>query len=122
MPGHLKGPHTLESSCRWDSDFAVGNVGVVYEFDIKLPRIESDIDDDDFEEAAEYALDQLADDLRTRYSWIGRIGRAGRSGGWLTIEDAKGLATRAKLKNIIDMVSRAKTHFVRYLESEYPRE
>lgn len=119
--GHLKGPHTAGSSCRWDVEYQLGEKGAVYEFDIKLPTFRAEMTDEDFEIEAETALDILADALRARYTWIGQVGRAGRSGGWLTIEDKRGLATQAKLENIVDMVSKAKGNFIRHLEREYPR-
>lgn len=120
MPGQLKGPYTKESSCRWDSNAAVGNVGVEYEFDIKMPKIRANITENEFEDEAEKALDILADDLRARYTWIGQICRAGRSGGWLSVEDKKGLATREKLRNMIEMVTKAKRAFIAHIEKEYP--
>ncbi len=116
--------HTVESECRWDANYKlglVGAIGAVYEFNIKIPPVSVDMTDDEFEMEAENALDLLADDLRARYRWIGQVGRTGRSGGWLTIKDTKGLATRAKLENIVDMVSKAKANFIKHIEREYPR-
>lgn len=122
MPGQLRGPHTLASSCRWDSRSQLGTKGVEYEFDIKLPRVRVLMTVAQFDAEADDALEVLAHDLRRRYSWIGRIGRAGRSGGWLSVEDKKGLATEAKLNNITDMVSAAKKRFVAYIEKYYPED
>ncbi len=122
MPGELRGPLTLASSCRWNSTSNLGARGTEYEFDIKMPKLRVRMSHDEFEAEADAALDVLADELRRRYSWIGRIGRAGRSGGWLSVEDKKGLATQAKLKTIIGLVASAKERFAAYLEKYYPED
>ncbi len=122
MPGHLGPAYSLESSCRWDERYKIGDQGAEYEFDIKLPRLATGATDEEFTAEADQALDVLAQELRRRYSWIGRVGRAGRSGGWLAIEDTKGLATFAKLEKIIDMVAKAKSDFADFLETYYPED
>jgi hypothetical protein len=113
--------HSLQSECRWDQRDAVGNVGVVYEFEIKIPPIrQADCTDREFNALAEECLDDLAGELRRRYTWIGKIHRAGRSGGWLAVEDKKGLATREKLKTMIGIVSKHKRRFAQELIRRYP--
>ncbi len=118
--GYLGPAHSLESSCRWDSKWKIGDKGAEYEFDIKMPPLGIEISDDQFTDEADMALEELAIALRARYSWIGRVGRAGRSGGWLAIEDKKGLATFAKLENITEMVAKAKRRFAIDLLNGYP--
>lgn len=114
---------TLSSQCRYDTRDTIGNAGVVYEFDIKIPPLHPmgiDCTQEEFDEEAEECLEGLAYALRKRYSWIGTIHRAGRSGGWLAIEDKKGLATREKLSNIIKMVEAVKGQFIRALKHRCP--
>jgi len=118
--GELGPAYSLESSCRWDEKYKIGDVGAEYEFDIKMPPLHVEMTDEEFTNEADQALDVLAQELRRRYTWIGRVGRAGRSGGWLAVEDTRGLATFAKLNNVTDMVAKAKSDFVDYIETYYP--
>jgi hypothetical protein len=122
MPGELGPAHSLESSCRWDEKWKIGDEGAEYEFDIKIPPVSVSMTDEEFTAESDQALDVLAQELRRRYSWIGRVGRAGRSGGWLAVEDKKGLATFGKLEKIIEMVGRAKSDFVDFIETYYPED
>ena len=122
MPGELGPPHSLESSCRWDEKYKIGDVGAEYEIDIKIPPVSVSMTDEEFTAESDQALHVLAQELRKRYSWIGRVGRAGRSGGWLAIEDTRGLATFAKLENITAMVAQSKSDFVDFIETYYPED
>lgn len=109
---------TMRLEKRWQ----VGDPGAVYEFDIKLPRITGvrDITNEEFEIEAEDSIQFFVEDLRERYSWIGQVYQTGRSGGWLAIEDKKGLATTAKLENISKMIDEAMKDFIKQLRSQYP--
>jgi hypothetical protein len=113
-------PASLSSSCRYDSNAVVGDRGVVYEFDIKMPPLDCDITEGAFERESGQAFGELADLLGSKYKWIGSIRRSGRSGGWLAITDKKGGATVARLKKIIEDVELEKRAFARYLERKYP--
>ena len=121
MTGHLKGPHTFESECRYDQGVRIGDPGAEYEFDIKLPVFNADMTDAEFDLEARIAIRQFKEKLTDKYSWIGRVGQTGRSGGWLLIKDEQGKATKAKLQTIINMVTAAKKAFVKRLERDYPR-
>ncbi len=112
--------HSFESSCRYNKDAAVGDPGVWYEFDIKMPKLNVDMTNAEFDRESDDALNDLAGYIKAKHKWIGRIHRAGRSGGWMSVEDKKGGATEAKLKKIIKDVELEKRAFGRRLEREYP--
>ncbi len=106
---------------RLKKGWEVGDAGAVYEFDIKLPKIDGvDISNDDFEIEAMDSIQDFVRELKRRYSWIGNVYQTGRSGGWLAIEDKTGGATKAKTRKINDLVREAKDNFVRYIKDEYP--
>lgn len=113
--------HSLESLCRWDTRDAVGNVGVEYEFEIKIPTISGvDCTNAEFEDLASQFIADFKRTLKSRYTWVGDVYTSGRSGGWLTVVDKKGLATREKLKTIIGLVEKGKRAFVKELKYQYP--
>ncbi len=111
---------TTESSCRWDEGKKVGDPGVEYEFDIKMPKLNVDMTNAEYENEAHDEIQWFKGELKTRYKWIGRIEQTGRSGGWLMVQDVKGGATKAKLQAIIRMVESAMKRFIKRLEEEYP--
>lgn len=103
---------------RYEGD--LGEPGSVYEFDIRLPVIRGvKIDNEDFEFEAQHSLKEFERELRRTYTWIGQCYQTGRSGGWLAVEDKRGLATEAKLRRIMDKIDQAQAAFIRFLKSEY---
>lgn len=110
------------NSVRWDTKWKLGDKGAVYEFDIKLPRITGvrGMTNEEFEIEAEDSISWFEDSLRQRYTWIGQVYQTGRSGGWLAVEDKKGLATEAKLRTILGMIEKAQRDFIQYLRRTYP--
>jgi len=111
---------TVESECRYDSGKRIGDPGVEYEFDIKMPKLSVDMSNDDFDAEAQDALIDLAYQAQTRYPWARHWYQTGRSGGWFAFVDEDGDATKAKLQVLIDMVSAAKNRFIKRIEREYP--
>ena len=112
---------TLDSECRYDSRKKIGDPGVEYEFDIKIPPLGVDMTADEFDYEAQDALIQLGRALKKRYPWTGRWYQTGRSGGWFAFTDEHGEATKAKLQTIIGMIEQAKEKFCKRLERQYPR-
>lgn len=111
----------ISSSCRYDSQARVGDKGVEYEFEIKMPVLDIEISDHEFENDARVAFKRLAAQLQSRYSWIGEVYQTGRSGGWMAFKDTRGLATPAKLRTIVGLVEEAKKKFAWQLLIDYPR-
>jgi hypothetical protein len=106
---------------RYDSNKKIGDVGVVYEFNVKLSmRIrglacsEMSLSFD-----TEQAVDACAADLRHRYPWIGDVCLTGRSNGWLACTDREGRATEDKLKRIDVLVVKARRAFEDDLIARY---
>lgn len=108
-------------SARWAKKWDLGDKGAVYEFDIKLPKIDGvDMSEAEFEAEALGSIRDFVVALRDRYTWIGEVYQTGRSGGWLAVEDKKGLATEAKLRTILGMIEKAQRDFIQYLRRTYP--
>ncbi len=106
---------------RLKKGWEVGDAGAVYEFDIKLGRIEGvrGMTNEEFEMEASDSIEDFVARLRDRYTWIGNVYQTGRSGGWLAIEDKKGLATEAKLLKIDKLIDEAQKNFIRHLQANY---
>ncbi len=106
---------------RYNRKAKIGTEGAVYEFQVKLHRVNADLDDYGWQDEVERAVEDFAEFLRSKYKWIGNVYITGRSGGWLAIEDAKGKARAATLETIDKLVDEGKRHFKKYIEEEYPR-
>jgi hypothetical protein len=98
---------------RLESRFSVGDRGAVYEFKVKLStRLRGvNVSDYELEQDTEIAIEEFAAELRKDYPWVGAVSRAGRSGGWLAIEDKKGEATEDALSDIDERVTEARKDF-----------
>jgi hypothetical protein len=114
-------PFAPQAQVRLPSDKSLGDAGAVYEFNIKLYRVESNASELEWEEDSRMALEEFEYDLREKYPWIGRMYQTGRSGGWLAVEDPNGKMTKATLKSISKRVEAAKRQFVKDMEQAYPR-
>jgi hypothetical protein len=114
-------PFVPQAKVRLEDRWRLGDVGAVYEFNIKLGLVEADVSNSQFERDAERALVEFEQKLRQKYPWIGRIYRTGRSGGWLAVEDPKGKMTKAALKSIAERVAAGKRQFVHDMERAWPR-
>jgi len=110
-------PVTVRLNNRW----RLGDEGAVYEFNIKLRQVWSAASEYDWDDEVRAALEDLEDELRKKYPWIGSVYVTGRSGGWFAIEDPRGKMTKAKVDAIAAMVGTAKRHFVKHMEATYPR-
>jgi hypothetical protein len=105
---------------RYETKYEIGDVGAVYEFNVKMYHLRGvNITDDELEIDVNDALDSFADQLRKRYKWIGRVYLTGRSGGWLAIEDRTGKARKATLEKIDDTVNQAVRDFQSWLRKQY---
>ena len=115
-------PHGT-SQVRYERKWHLGDPGAVYEFNIKLPKIEGvrqDLDWETIQIHAEDAIEELATLLRRRFFWVGEVYQTGRSRGWLAVEDKTGRATEAGLQKIAGLVDASRRQFIRMLREEYP--
>lgn len=113
-------PFAPQARVRLDDQWRLGDAGAEYEFNVKLPPLRLKMSDEDFERDTEVALDEFQQKLRRKYPWIGQMRLTGRSGGWLAIEDPKGKMTKAKLKEIAEMVEAGKRQFIKDMRQAWP--
>lgn len=113
-------PFAPQAIVRLHDRWRLGDAGAEYEFNVKLRPLRLEIPESEFEQETEMALDAFEQKLRKKYPWIGQMGRTGRSGGWLSIEDPKGKMTKAKLKEIAELVEAGKRQFIKDLRNAYP--
>lgn len=99
----------------------LGDVGAVYEFNVKLGRVEADISDREWEDELSMAQEELRTGLKNKYPWIGETHMAGRSGGWLAVEDPTGKMTKKRLEEMAKYVEAARQRFVSDIEQTHPR-
>ncbi len=106
---------------RLDKRHSIGDAGAVYEFNVKLSMKVRGVQVEDMTlgEDTERAIEELADELRSKFRWVGRVYRTGRSGGWLAIEDKTGGATESALEVIGEMVDAARERFEQDLVDVY---
>lgn len=117
QPGMLR----ADPRIRYEKKWKVGDPGAIYEFNIKLGRIDAPrLTDEALEREALGAIEYFEESrLRARYPWIGRVYRTGRSGGWLAVEDKTGGATKEDILEIADTVDESREHFERRMEETY---
>jgi hypothetical protein len=115
-------PFGPQAQIRLESQWQLGDAGAVYEFNIKLRRVQSSASDVEWEQDVGTALEEFEYELQKKYPWIGRVYTTGRSGGWLAVEDPNGKMTKATLQSMSQMVEAAKRQFVKDMEQAYPRE
>ena len=107
---------------RYEQKYEIGDVGAVYEFDVKLPVLYPHVpllSDARLEEETETAVEEFAAMLRARYKWVGEVYLTGRSNGWLAVVDAKGGASLRTLEMIHGLVDAAYDQFVKGLKVAY---
>jgi hypothetical protein len=92
---------------------------MVYEFNVKMNFDAPFLGEWDLQEEVNLNLELFSERLHKKYPWIGDVELAGRSGGWLSVEDEKGGATIRNLEAIEKMVGKSLGRFVKYLETEY---
>jgi hypothetical protein len=97
----------------------VGKTGAVYEFNVKLPKLDVELSDDEFYVETDLAVRAFADTLRDKYDWVGEVYQTGRSGGWLAVQDRQGKARERSLRQISELVQTELKKFVDYLTEEY---
>jgi len=114
-------PFAPQASVRLEDRWRLGDAGAVYEFNVKLRHVRSQAPQNVWDQDVEMAIDELKQELKKRYPWIGEMYMTGRSGGWFAVEDPQGKMTKAKLDTIAKHVERRKRGFVKYMEQEYPR-
>jgi len=113
-------PFAPQARVRLEDRWRLGDIGAVYEFNIKLGRVDAECSEAQWEQDARTALDEFEQMLRKKYPWIGNIHTTGRSGGWLAIEDPKGKMTKATLATIAKLVEAGKRQFVKDMEQAWP--
>jgi len=99
----------------------VGEAGQIYEFYIKVygPVNAPKLTTEGWEIEADFAMEEFADKLRKRYKWVGEVYFAGRSNGWLAIQDKDGKAKEKTLQTIMGLVDEAKKRFIKRMEKEF---
>lgn len=113
-------PFAPQDPVRLESRWSLGDVGAVYEFNIKMPRMNVDVSEEDYEDDARTSLREFKDKLRKKYPRVGEIYQTGRSGGWLAVQDPRGKMTKATLKSMVEFVKAAKRQFIRDMEQAWP--
>lgn len=114
-------PFGPQAQVRLENRWHLGDAGAVYEFNVKLYRVNSDAPEEIWEQDMQAARSELERTLRKKYPWIGPTYFTGRSGGWFAIEDPQGKMTKRALAEIASLVESAKKQFVADMESTYPR-
>jgi hypothetical protein len=114
-------PFAPQAQVRLDNQWRLGDIGAVYEFNVKLGRVEADVSDDVWEQEIWVALDQFKQELKRKYPWIGNMYMTGRGPGWLAIEDPKGKMTKGTLEAIAKRVGAGRRQFIMGMEQAYPR-
>lgn len=110
------------TTMRLDRRHAIGDVGAVYEFDVKLPILRDKcplLSQGELENDTEIAVDEFKNILQNRYDWVGNVYLTGRSNGWLAVEDSRGEATREALVEINSLVDEAYDQFMDSLREAY---
>jgi hypothetical protein len=67
------------------------------------------------------AIDQLKQLVKRKYPWVGAMYMTGRGPGWFAVEDPKGKMTKAKLKEMSQLVEAERRQFIKDMEEAYPR-
>jgi hypothetical protein len=114
-------PFAPQPRVRFESRWNLGDPGAVYEFNVKIYRLESDASEGDWYHEVQSALEDFQTAVHKKYPWVGDVHFTGRSGGWLAVEDPDGRMTRAKLEAIGKLVGAGLSRFKKHMVSEYPR-
>lgn len=116
--GKISTKNIQPAATRLNQRWSVGDLGAVYEFKIKIQKLDAPgMTDEDFEHEVEVALEEFIPNLQKRFSWIGEIYRTGRTNGWLAIRDDYGKATKKSIETIAKMVEAARRQFKRDVEA-----
>jgi hypothetical protein len=115
-------PFLPQPVVRFDSDAKLGDEGVTYEFNVKLPLFEcgGDFIDWDLERQAHYLAFESV--FKRKYPFFTLEGFTGRSGGWLALSDPQGRMTKARITSIQKMVKKALDEFKKDMAATYPKE
>jgi len=114
-------PFAPQAQVRLEDKWRLGDAGAVYEFNVKLYRIQSSATEEEWEQDRVLAVEEFETELRNKYPWIGEMYMTGRSAGWFAIEDPEGKMTKKTLEAISGLVEAAKRRFVKDMEEIYPR-
>jgi len=114
-------PFAPQAQVRLENRWQLGDVGAVYEFNVKLHRVQADVPDPIWEQDVRAAMEEFKTALKRKYPWIGETYLTGRSAGWLAVEDPEGKMTKKTLEDIAKRVESAKRQFVKDMEEAYPR-
>jgi len=114
-------PFVPQAQVRLENRWQLGDAGAIYEFNVKLYRVQSSATEEEWEQDRVLAVEEFETELRNRYPWIGEMYMTGRSAGWFAIEDPKGKMTKKTLETISGLVEAAKRRFVKDMEQAYPR-
>ena len=105
--------------CRFEGE--LGAAGTVYEFNVKIQKIECDCPQDEWDDEVRLRVEEFERMIRRTYKGIGAIYFTGRSAGWLAIEDVDGRMTEDRLNAIDGRVRAALKQFKRDMVATYPR-
>lgn len=110
----------MRTTMRYEKGSEIGDLGVTYDFDIRLPVFRGiQISDANFGREAQESLQYVKRRIKRAFPWVGRIEQTGRSGGWLSVEDPKGKANKTKLQHIAKIVDEERDMFMRMLKKNY---
>jgi hypothetical protein len=118
-PGH--NPFLPQPVARFDADGRLGDVGLVYEFNVKIHGLPSNADQDNWDWEVETALRAFKISFEHRHPWADVEGFTGRSGGWLAIKDTTGRMTPRTLEITQQRVKEALEAFKKHMVARYPR-
>jgi hypothetical protein len=114
-------PFAPMPSVRFETRWALGDPGAVYEFNVKIHGLPSNASEEQWDREVRRAFRAFETMLRARYPWLGELSFTGRSAGWLAIEDAEGRMTIETLNALSDAVDAALARFKQTMVRVYPR-
>ncbi len=114
-------PFAPQARVRLDNQWRLGDTNAVYEFNVKLGRVEATCSQDQWDQDVATSLDEFVQLLKKKYPWVGDVYLTGRSGGWLAVQDPKGKMTKVTLASMAKLVEAARRQFIKDMEQCWPR-
>ena len=117
----LKSSHQPIGETSWRQYVESGRV--IFEFNIKVPPINTSIDSDGWNIEVQDEVDNFTEWLRKRYSWVENVYITGRSGGWVAVQCYPGQSPTSLSvpHSIAKHVYAKRKAFVKRVSREYPR-
>ena len=132
MPKFLTAKQLLEGNIPTKQPAHLGEVSwrqyvdrnrIVFEFNVKLRRLETSLDKDGFDFEVQDELMKFEVWLRKKYSWVESVYLGGRSGGWLTVvcKPGSGPTSTTVPHSIAKHIFSELQKFKKHVEKDYPR-